>query len=99
MWAVWCMAPAVKAAIATGIVDTKHIGITGHSWGGYQTAFLVTQTDVFAAAVAGAPLTDMVSMYSLVYKNSGGWDGAIFESSQGPLHCVCSVDQGADYRH
>ncbi len=83
MSAVWCMVPAVKAAIATGIVDAKHIGITGHSWGGYQTAFLVTQTDVFAAAVAGAPLTDMVSMYSLVYKNSGGWNGAIFESSQG----------------
>jgi len=83
MSAVWCMVPAVKAAIATGIVDPKHIGITGHSWGGYQTAFLVTQTDLFAAAVAGAPLTDMVSMYSLVYKNSGGWNGAIFESSQG----------------
>jgi acetyl esterase/lipase len=33
--------------------------------------------------VAGAPLTDMVSMYSLVYKNTGGWNGAIFESSQG----------------
>jgi dipeptidyl aminopeptidase/acylaminoacyl peptidase len=83
MSAVWCMVPAVKAAIATGIVDPKHIGITGHSWGGYQTAFLITQTDLFAAAVAGAPLTDMVSMYSLVYKNSGGSNGAIFESSQG----------------
>ena len=83
MSAVWCMVPAVKAAIATGIVDPKHIGITGHSWGGYQTAFLVTQTDIFAAAVAGAPLTDMVSMYSLVYKNTGGVNGAIFESSQG----------------
>jgi len=83
MSAVWCMVPAVKAAIATGIVDPKHIGITGHSWGGYQTAFLITQTDIFAAAVAGAPLTDMVSMYSLVYKNTGGGNGAIFESSQG----------------
>ena len=83
MSAVWCMLPAVRSAIATGIVDAKHIGITGHSWGGYQTAHLITQTDVFAAAVAGAPLTDMVSMYSLVYKNTGGGNGAIFESSQG----------------
>jgi dipeptidyl aminopeptidase/acylaminoacyl peptidase len=83
MSAVWCMVPAVKAAIATGIVDPKRIGITGHSWGGYQTSFLITQTDIFAAAVAGAPLTNMVSMYSLVYKNSGGSNGAIFESSQG----------------
>ena len=48
------------------------VGLQGHSWGGYQTAFLVTQTNAFAAAVAGAPLTDMVSMYSLIYKNTGG---------------------------
>jgi len=83
MSAVWCMVPAVKAAIATGIVDAKKVGITGHSWGGYQTSFLITQTDIFAAAVAGAPLTNMVSMYSLIYKNSGGTNQAIFESSQG----------------
>ena len=49
MSAVWCVVPAVKAAIATGIVDPKHVGLSGHSWGGYQTAFLVTQTDIFAA--------------------------------------------------
>ncbi|MDQ3418414.1 MAG: prolyl oligopeptidase family serine peptidase [Acidobacteriota bacterium] len=83
MSAVWCMVPAVKAAIGTGVVDAKKVGITGHSWGGYQTSFLVTQTDIFAAAVAGAPLTNMVSMYSLIYKNSGGGNMAIFESSQG----------------
>ncbi len=83
MSAVWAIVPAVKAAIATGVPDPKHIGLHGHSWGGYQTAFTVTQTDIFAAAVAGAPLTDMISMYSLIYKNSGGTNGAIFESSQG----------------
>lgn len=83
MSAVWALVPAVKAAIATGIVDPKHVGLQGHSWGGYQTAFTVTQTDVFAAAVAGAPLTDMISMYGIIYKNSGGTNGAIFESSQG----------------
>ena len=83
MSAVACVVPAVKAAIATGIVDPERVGITGHSWGGYQTAFLVTQTDIFHAAVAGAPLTDMVSMYSLIYKNSGGTNQAIFENSQG----------------
>ncbi|HXR97491.1 MAG TPA: prolyl oligopeptidase family serine peptidase [Terriglobales bacterium] len=83
MSAVWCLVPAVKAAIATGVVDAKHVGIHGHSWGGYQTAFTVTQTDMFAAAIAGAPLTDMISMYDLVYKNSGVTNGEIFEASQG----------------
>ena len=83
MSSVWCVLPALKAAIATSVVDATRVGIQGHSWGGYQTAFLVTQTDMFAAAVAGAPLTDMISMYSLIYKNSGGTNQAIFESSQG----------------
>ena len=83
MSAVWCVVPAVKAAIATGLVDAGKVGLWGHSWGGYQTAFLVTQTDIFKAAIAGAPLTDMVSMYSSVYWNTGGTNQAIFESSQG----------------
>ena len=83
MSAVWAVVPAVKAAIATGIVDSTKVGLWGHSWGGYQTAFLVTQTNIFTAAIAGAPLTDMVSMYSSVYWNTGGANQAIFESSQG----------------
>jgi dipeptidyl aminopeptidase/acylaminoacyl peptidase len=83
MSAVWCVLPALKAAIATGVVDGAKVGLQGHSWGGYQTSFLVTQTNAFAAAVAGAPLTNMISMYSLIYKNSGGGNMAIFESSQG----------------
>ncbi len=81
--AVWAIVPAVKAAIATGVVDPERVALHGHSWGGYQTAFTVTQTDIFKAAVAGAPLTDMISMYGIIYKNSGGTNGAIFESSQG----------------
>jgi dipeptidyl aminopeptidase/acylaminoacyl peptidase len=64
-------------------VDPKRVGLHGHSWGGYQTAFTITQSDVFAAAIAGAPLTNMISMYSIIYKNSGGTNGSIFESSQG----------------
>ncbi len=83
MSAVWCLTAAIKAAVATGVVDPKRIGLQGHSWGGYQTAFMITQSNLFAAAIAGAPLTNMVSMYSLIYKNSGGTNQAIFESSQG----------------
>jgi len=84
MSAVWCVVPAVKAAIATGIVDADNVGLQGHSWGGYQSAFLATQTGkLFKSIVSGAPLTDMISMYNSVYWNSGGADMAIFESSQG----------------
>lgn len=84
MSAVWCVVPAVKAAIATGIVDPDKVGLQGHSWGGYQSSFLATQTGkLFAAIVTGAPLTDMISMYNSVYWNTGTADMAIFESSQG----------------
>lgn len=83
MSAVWCILPGLQAAIATGVVDKDKVALHGHSWGGYQTAFMVTQTDAFKAAIAGAPLTDMISMYNLIYWNSGGGNMAIFESSQG----------------
>jgi dipeptidyl aminopeptidase/acylaminoacyl peptidase len=85
MSAVWCVIPGVRAAIQTGVIDEQHIGIHGHSWGGYQTAFLITQTDMFRAAAAGAPLTDMISMYDMIYWNAGVGDMAIFEASQGRL--------------
>ena len=83
MSAVWCVLPAIEAAVKTGIVDKDHIGVHGHSWGGYQSSFLITQTDVFAACVTGAPLTNMISMYSSIYWNSGSANQPIFESSQG----------------
>jgi dienelactone hydrolase len=85
MSAVWCVLPGVKAALKTGIIDEKNMGVHGHSWGGYQTSFLITQTNQFKAAAAGAPLTDMVSMYNLIYLNSGSSNGSIFEGSQGRL--------------
>jgi dipeptidyl aminopeptidase/acylaminoacyl peptidase len=83
MSAVWCVLPALKAAIATGVVDAKRVGLQGHSWGGYQTAFLVTQTNAFRAAIAGAPLTDMIAMYNEIYGNTGSANQPIFESNQG----------------
>lgn len=81
--AVECVLPALDAAVATGIVDPARVGLQGHSWGGYQTSFLVTQTTRFKAAVAGAPLTDLISMYSSMYWNTGSANQPIFESSQG----------------
>ena len=52
-------------------IDKKHIGIQGQSWGGYQTAWLITQTDMFAAAMAGAPVSNMTSAYGGIRWESG----------------------------
>ena len=77
--------PAVAAVLETGLVDPERVGLIGHSWGGYQTTFFVTQDDLFASAVAGAPLTNLMSMYLSFYWNSGGTDARIFEISKGRM--------------
>ncbi len=77
--------PAVAAALETGMIDPDRVGLIGHSWGGYQTTFFVTQDNLFASAVAGAPLTNLMSMYLSFYWNSGGTDARIFEISQGRM--------------
>jgi dipeptidyl aminopeptidase/acylaminoacyl peptidase len=83
--AVEAIVPAVERVLETGMIDRDRIGIIGHSWGGYQTAFVITQTDLFAAAVAGAPLTNLISMYLSVFWNTGTTNARIFEISQGRM--------------
>jgi dipeptidyl aminopeptidase/acylaminoacyl peptidase len=52
-------------------VDGALMGLQGQSWGGYQTAFLVTQTGLFKAAMAGAPVSNMTSAYGGIRWESG----------------------------
>ena len=58
-----CVVPGVTSLIGKGFVDKDNIGVQGHSWGGYQIAYLVTKTDIFKAAEAGAPVPNMISAY------------------------------------
>jgi dipeptidyl aminopeptidase/acylaminoacyl peptidase len=58
-----CVLPAIQAVIDQGGVDEKAIGVQGHSWGGFQVAYMVTRTNRFRAAAAGAPVADMISAY------------------------------------
>lgn len=81
--AVNSVVPAVEEVLKTGMINKDQVGLMGHSWGAYQTCFIVTQTDIFKAAVAGAPLTNMISMSLSIYWNSGVPDQKIFETSQG----------------
>ncbi len=66
-----CVGAAVKKAVETGMIDPAKIGVVGHSWGGFDTTFLATHTKIFAAAVAGAPITDLVSNYGNHHWRSG----------------------------
>ena len=71
MSAVKSLVPAVQKVIDMGIADPDAIGLHGHSWSGYQTAYVVTQTDIFAAAIAGAPVSNMTSAYGGIRWGSG----------------------------
>jgi dipeptidyl aminopeptidase/acylaminoacyl peptidase len=52
-------------------IDKEHLGLDGQSWGGYQIAYLVTQTDLFACAYAGAAVSDMISAYGGIRWGTG----------------------------
>ncbi len=69
--ALKCVLPAIQAVVDKGYVDRERIGIQGHSWGGYQTAYLLTQTNMFRAAEAGAPVANMISAYDGIRWGSG----------------------------
>lgn len=63
-------------------IDTKRIGIDGQSWGGYQTAFLVTRTNMFACAGSGAPVSNMTSAFGGIRWESGESRQAQYECGQ-----------------
>lgn len=67
-----CVTAAAKRVMQLGVIDRKKIGVMGHSWGGFDASYLATHTsNFFAAAVAGAPITDLVSNYGNHHWSSG----------------------------
>jgi dipeptidyl aminopeptidase/acylaminoacyl peptidase len=69
--ALKCVLPAVQAVVDKGFVNEDAIGIQGHSWGGYQIAYMVTQTNRFKAAAPGALVANMTSAYSGIRWGTG----------------------------
>jgi dipeptidyl aminopeptidase/acylaminoacyl peptidase len=63
--------PGVLSLVDEGFVDSENIGVQGHSWGGYQISYMVTRTNLFAAAEAGAPVSNMTSAYGGIRWQSG----------------------------
>ena len=65
------MINAAQKLIDMGVAHPDKIGLQGHSWAGYQSAFMITQTDIFKAVVSGAPVSNMTSAYSGIRLKSG----------------------------
>ena len=66
-----CVIPGVTSLIEKGFVDEENIGVQGHSWGGYQIAYLITKTDIFKAAESGAPVVNMISAFGGIRWDTG----------------------------
>ena len=66
-----CIIPGVQAIVARGYVDSDNMAIQGQSWGGYQVAHLITRTNMFKAAGAGAPVVNMTSAYGGIRWGTG----------------------------
>jgi len=77
-----CVIPAVNKVLDMGFIDPKRVGIQGHSWGGYQITYLVTQTDIFAAVQAGASVSNMTSAYGGIRWGSGMSRAFQYEKTQ-----------------
>ena len=69
--ALKCVLPGIQAVVDKGYVNESAIGIQGHSWGGYQIAYMVTQTNRFKAAAPGALVANMTSAYSGIRWGTG----------------------------
>ena len=80
--ALHAVVPGVTSLMEKGFVDEDHIGVQGHSWGGYQIAYMVTETNLFKAAEAGAPVSNMTSAYGGIRWASGMSRMFQYEESQ-----------------
>ncbi len=74
--------PGVQSIVQRGFVDPDGIGLGGQSWGGYQTAYLITRTNMFNAAFAGAPVANMTSAYGGIRWESGVARAFQYEKTQ-----------------
>jgi dipeptidyl aminopeptidase/acylaminoacyl peptidase len=77
-----CVMAATRAALAIAPIDKSKIGLTGHSFGGFETDFIMTQTDMFATAIAGSAITDFVSCDLSISANYNKFEGWRFEYEQ-----------------
>ena len=77
-----CVLAAVNEALSIGSILPTHIGLIGHSFGGYETNFIVTHSNRFTAAVSGAGISDFYSLYLRTNGITGKPNYFRFESQQ-----------------
>jgi dipeptidyl aminopeptidase/acylaminoacyl peptidase len=80
--AMKCVLPAIEQVVKQGYIDPQRIGIQGHSWGGYEITYMITQTNIFRAVEAGASVANMTSAYGGIRWGTGMSRAFQYERSQ-----------------
>ena len=84
--ALFCTTAAVNEVLSRGDVDPIKMGLIGHSFGGFETSYIITKSNLFATAVAGASQTDHLSGYLTIsenYKKADSWRFEYFTNRMG----------------
>jgi dipeptidyl aminopeptidase/acylaminoacyl peptidase len=91
--------PAVRKVLARGLVDPARVGHAGHSQGGYEAAFLATNSSLFATAVMGAGISDMVSFAGQMHWSSvpefDHWETGQFRMQVAPWEDVAAMTRNS----
>ena len=77
-----------RALIKQGFIDSTKTGLQGQSWGGYQTAYIITRTNLFKAAWAGAPVANMTSAYGGIRWENGLNRQIQYEKTPNPIRAT-----------
>jgi hypothetical protein len=77
-----CVIPIVKYLIKVPFIDASKIGIQGHSWGGFETNYLITHSNIFAAAISSSGISDFISGYGSLLQIRGGGATQLFYELQ-----------------
>ncbi len=79
---VQAVMPGVNAVVTMGIADPDRLGVMGHSFGGFSTLALITQTPRFRAAVASAGAADWASFYGKMERDGSAFGVGYCEEGQ-----------------
>src|SRR4029078_6651349 len=91
--------PAVRSVTGRGLVDSTKVGLVAHSWGGYEATFVPTRTNMFAASVAGAPITNFMSFAGAIHWTPGIAEFDHWETGQARMKVPPWDDLQADLRN
>jgi dipeptidyl aminopeptidase/acylaminoacyl peptidase len=94
-----CVTAAATKVVQMGIADVQKIGLFGHSFGGYETNFILTQTKLFATAISGNGISDIVAHYFSYNNDFGSIDSWRYENQQFRMGVPFFDNKEAYYRN